>query len=91
VQPAGAREVDDQVQRLVGTNGEVEELPVPVGRLDDVTVQRGERWVVRGECVDRRYVDPLHRAADGAVTQERGQRLDLGKLRHAPIVEETGQ
>ena len=80
LQPAASGQVGDQVQPV---DVEIEELAVPRHAGDQRATERRERRV---ECLHRaecRDVSPHDRAADGALAQERGERLHFGQLGHA--------
>ena len=87
VQPAGPRQVDDEVQ---AGDVEVEELAVPAGTGDLEAAERAQRRVERLDRLDRGEVGPRQDAADGVLAQERGQRLHLGQLGHPTIIPEGG-
>jgi len=61
---------------------QVEELAVPADARDRRTVQRGQRRVERLDRAQRRDVGAHDGAPDRSLAQERGERLDLGQLRH---------
>ncbi len=85
--------MDDQVQRLrrvVRVQRDVEELAVAVRVSDTPPVQRQKRWVVRRQRVDRGQIYAREGTADRPLAQEGGERLDLGQLRHRPIVRDAG-
>src|SRR3954469_18249721 len=83
VQPAGARQVRDEVQTV---DVEVQELAVPGGAGDLESLQGAHRWGERLEHIDGSNVDPRDDLPDAVLGQERDQGLDLRQLRHAPIV-----
>jgi hypothetical protein len=78
-QPAGAREVEDQVDAV---DVDVQPLAVAVDAGDAQAEQGGRRRVVGLEDADRPDVDPRDRAADQPLAQEAGERLDLGQFGH---------
>ena len=90
LQPAGPRQVHDQVQ---AGHVEVEELAV-ARRADDLQPgQRRDRRVVGLEDRDGDGVDARDHAADGPRTQEGREGFDLGELRHGtePARRRTGR
>ena len=79
-QPAGPRQVGDQVQRLVGPVGELDgqELPVPGRSGDDATVECRHRRVEGLEHAHAGDVHPRDGPVEGVLAQVVGERLDLG-------------
>ena len=86
-QPAGARQVGDQVQ-VAGLHAEV--LAPPVGAGDGLAVQHRDRRIERLEHRERRHVDASDRQPDGMATQMIGERFDLRQFGHVSSVPLTG-
>ena len=82
-QPAGPRQVEDQVQPL---GGDVDELAVPGDVVDLQAPQGRERRVVGLQRAERGELDVGDGVADAALAQEPRERLDLGHLRHGSSV-----
>src|ERR1700734_3312981 len=62
---------------------QVQELAVPLGAGDDPAPQRGQVGLVGLEDRDGRAVRAVDDMPAGPLSQEAGERLDLGKFRHA--------
>ena len=75
----------DQVHR-VATGGrgqrQVEELAVPGHLAHDQAGQAAGGGIVGLQHGDRRHIGVGHGVTAGPLTQESGQRLDFGQLRH---------
>ncbi len=82
-QPAGPRQMGDQVQ-LARLQPEV--LAPAVGAGDGLPVQRRDRRVERLEHREGRHVDAPDGQPDGVPAQVVGQRFDLGKFGHTAII-----
>ncbi|MDT4864058.1 hypothetical protein FQZ97_988030 [compost metagenome] len=81
--PAGAREVEHQVQ---AAGLDVEELAVAADVVDEGALDGRERRVVGLERAEGGDVDAAEGTAVEPAPQVEGQRLDLGQLGHGPSV-----